>query len=94
MAKTAVKSKKSTIDDRDLAELRRGIKAVKAASHNPVDWGAIIKFAGPILGRIAARYAAKFVARKLNKKLKLKLSTEVAEATADKMSDILAKRLN
>jgi len=81
MAAKKVSSKRKEPKDKDIQELNRALAALKATQHNPVEWGAIIKFVAPILGRLAARYAAGYLATRWNKRATPKIRKEVAEET-------------
>lgn len=85
------KKVKNTPDNRDKAELERAIKALHAVRPNPIAWGPIIAFVGPIIGRIAARMAARYVANKLRRKLSKGMPAETADYVADRVGDVIAK---
>jgi len=93
MATKKTTTKRKPPQDKDLKELNRAIDALKGTQHNPIAWGAIIKFVAPIIGRLAARYAAGYLATKWNKRATPKIRKEVAEDTADKMANVLYKTL-
>jgi len=90
VAKAKAKAKATKADTKEVAELRRAVKAMHAI-HNPIAWAAIVKFLAPFVARIAARYAAKYVANRLGRKLKVSLSKDAADATADKIIEMLEK---
>jgi len=85
--------KKPTKLTKEVKELKAFADALKATQHNPVNWGAIISFVGPIVARIATRYAVRFVARKWGKKASVKIVTEAVESVADDVSAVIQKNL-
>jgi len=85
-------SKAKTPEKREAEELNRVISALKATSHNPVEWAPIIKFVAPIVARIAARYALKLIARKLDKRISSKVREETVVSVADHLAEIAIKR--
>jgi len=84
--------KVKTPEKREAEELNRLIAALKATSHNPVEWAAIIKFIAPIVARIAARYALKLIARKLDRRISSKVREETVISVADHLAEIAIKR--
>ena len=83
--------KKPTPDKRQIEELKAFVKALNGAEHNPIEWGAVIAFAAPIVSRIAARIAVKYVAQRLGKRLKRNVPADTADYVADKMTAIVQR---
>ena len=79
--------------DKDVKELTTQIKALKGASHNPVDYAAIVKLVAPVIARLATRYAVTYLAGKWNKRSTAKIRTETSEVVADRISSALAKQI-
>jgi len=73
-------------------DLQLALDAASAAEHNPVDWGAVIRFTAPIIARLAARYATRYVAGRLGKRIPPKMANDTAEKTAERIAVIVAKR--
>lgn len=85
-----MKTGKRGKQDKDVAEIKRAIKAMQAIS-NPVDIAALVKFFGPIIARLVARYTARYIAAKLGKRLKKNVPQETADWASDKIVAILAQ---
>ena len=84
--------KHKTPEKRDTEDLNRAVSALKATSHNPVEWSAIIRFVAPIVARITARYVMKVIGRKLNKRISSKVREETVLLAADHLAQIAIKR--
>jgi len=84
--------KKSQHETKGINDLKLALDAVGASEHNPVDWGAVIRFTAPIIARLAARYATRYVGSKLAKRIPPKLANDTAEKTAERIAVIVAKR--
>lgn len=79
--------------DKNIKELKVQIKALNGASHNPVEWGAIVKLVAPVIARLATRYAVTYLAGKWNKRSTAKIRTEASEVVAERISSALAKQI-
>lgn len=83
---------KTNPDTRDKNDLQRGVNALEATEHNPIEWAPIVRFVAPIVARIAARYVLTTVSRRLNKRISSKIREETVLGAADKLAEIVIKR--
>lgn len=88
-----MKRGKRSAEQRDKDELQRAINALQATQHNPVEWGAIVKFVAPLIARIATRYAMTLLSRKLNRRISPKIREDTVASTADKLAELVIKRV-
>jgi len=72
-------------------ELQTTINALKGASHNPVDWVAIVTFVAPIIIRWATRVALNYYSRKSGKRISSARRTEVSQYVSSLSSTLTAK---
>ena len=91
MAKKAT-TKRKTPASVELADLDRAVKALNATQHNPIAWGPIIAYFGPIVARLAIRVGLTYLARKTGRKIAPKARQEVVDYTSTAILAVL-KRL-
>jgi len=85
-------TRKKNADKRDNDDLQRGVNALEASEHNPIEWAPIVRFVAPIVARIAARYVLTTISRKLNRRISSKIREETVLGAADKLAEIVIKR--